>query len=318
MPEWFKSSGKRREQIVYNQKKRIMMLYRNMFFEVRNIFGSTTLRKNTLVPNAAKKVYSKSIERSVGDVVNRSLSEIEPLIKENMKKVSESVVDDNKEFLRDVGFDDEILDAIEDEKEDRTKEIVSLVVSGKLYDKNWTLSGFVKQERDKIMSDVHKIVSKCLDEDMTMEEIFYNLELYFNPDREKKSKFFAMFPGIKRKIFYDSVRAGNTMVGHSYEKTFVDVTINNPFIEAYRWITSGSDRVCAVCIDRENTDKFGLGIGIFPKDKLPLDHPNGMCTFDPVYVMETGEIIREVDLWKIGAGSMKGSIDRWIKSFSKK
>lgn len=318
MAGWFKKSGEYREYIVRKQKKQIMSMYRTMFFEVRNIFGSSRAWMGSLTPKVVRRVYSQSIEREVEEVVDRIVFKIEPVIKSNMKEVSNAVIDDNEAFLQDVGFKDGYLERFEGNREERVEKIVSMVVSGKLYDKKWTLSGFAIKERDKIMSDVKKIISRCLEEEMEFSEIFNILENYFNPDREKRKKFFAMFPGIKHQIAYDFIRTGNTMVSHSYEETFVNVTMLNPFIEGYRWVTSGSDRVCPVCIDRESTDKFGLGVGIFPKDQLPLDHPNGMCTFDPVYIMEDGEIVREIVLWMNGGSSMKGKIDKWVKSFSEK
>lgn len=317
MPEWFKKGGKAREDVVYKQKNRIMIIYRSMFFEIKNIFGSSSIRQGFL-PKVIRKVYFQTLVRTVGDAVDNFVSEIGPVIRSNMKIVSSAVIDDNKEFMRDVGFEENYLEMFEESREEREEKIISMIVSGKLYDKKWTLDGFLKQERDKIMADVRKIISICLENEMEIDEIYSSLENYFNPDREKRAKFFAMFPGVKRKIFYDSIRTGNTMVGHAYEETFVNVTMPNPFIEGYRWLTSGSDRVCPVCIDRENTDKFGLGVGIFPKDQLPLDHPNGMCTFDPVYIMDDGGIIREIDAWMDGIGNMKNQIDNWVESFSKK
>lgn len=318
MPEWFKKAGKSREDIVYKQKKRIMSVYRNMFFEVRNIFGSSVARQGSLLPRVIRKVYFQTLERTIGDAVEDSVSEIGPIVRSNMKTVSSAVIDDNKELLQDVGFDEHYLEMFEESRDEREEKIISMITSGKFYDKKWTLDGFIKQERDKIMADVRKIISVCVENDMEIGEVYNSLENYFNPDREKRSKFFVMFPGVKRKISYDSIRTGNTMVGHAYEETFVNVTMFNPFIEGYRWITSGSDRVCPVCIDRESTDKFGLGVGIFPKDQLPLDHPNGMCTFDPVYIMSDGEIIREIDAWMNGTGNMKNQIENWVESFSKK
>ena len=317
MPSWFKECGRKREDVSFRQRKQIKMLYRGLFLNVKNVLKTGVVFSSPVVPKSVKTVYFGMLERSIGNEVNMFVSQIKPIITSNMKEVSNAVIQDNLDFMSDVGFESEILDAAEEEKEDRINKIIAMVVSGKLYDKPWTLDGFVLSEQRKIKSDLHKIILRCLDEGMSMDEIYSNIEIYFNPDKEKRSNFVIMFPGVKRKIYYDSTRTGTTMVSHSYEETFINVTMENPFIEAYRWITSGTDKVCPVCIDRESTDKFGLGVGIFPKDKLPLDHPNGMCTFDPLYVMSDGEIIREVNLWKAGQGTRYYEINKWIKSFSK-
>ena len=117
------------------------------------------------------------------------------------------------------------------------------------------------------------------------------------------------------KIDYNAQRLARTMISHAYEESFVAVTKNNPFIEAYQWITSGSDRVCEICIDRESSDHYGLGPGIYPKDALPLDHPNGMCTFDVVITMTDEEISDAIADWYLGEGDpeMNKRIDDYVE-----
>lgn len=313
MPTWFENAGKQRESIVYTQKRQILMMYRALHKEVKNVLEKSKLPDSFKTSGYLKKVFIASIENNLEGPVDGVVSQVDPVTKQNMKEAAIAVMEDDKEFLREIGIDDELIEDVHDLDEETIEEIISMISSGQLYDKKWSLSDFSKREKEKIMSDVQKIVKKCVEEEMNFSEIKKYLDMYFNPDKQKDSNFFKLFTGVKGKIYYDVMRTMTTLVGHSYEETFVNTTIDNPFIEGYRWITSGSDRVCPVCIDRESTDKFGLGIGIFPKDKLPLDHPNGMCTFDPVYIMPTGEIIREIDLWKQGKGSMKDKINKWLK-----
>lgn len=313
MPTCFENSGKQRESIVHTQKKQILMMYRALHKEVKNVLEKSKLPDSFKTSGYLKKVFIASIENNLEGPVDGVISQVDSVTKQNMKDAAIAVMEDDKEFLREIGIDDELIEDVHDLDEETIEEIISMISSGQLYDKKWSLSDFSKREKEKIMSDIQKIVKKCVEEEMNFSEIKKYLDIYFNPDKQKDSNFFKLFPGVKGKIYYDVMRTMTTLVGHSYEETFVNTTIDNPFIEGYRWITSGSDRVCPVCIDRESTDKFGLGVGIFPKDKLPLDHPNGMCTFDPVYIMPTGEIVREIDLWKQGKGSMKDKINKWLK-----
>ena len=53
------------------------------------------------------------------------------------------------------------------------------------------------------------------------------------------------------------------------------------------------------------SDHYGLGPGIFPKDKLPLDHPNGMCTFEPVMLYDDEEIAELVADWYLDEGDVE-------------
>ena len=64
------------------------------------------------------------------------------------------------------------------------------------------------------------------------------------------------------------------MVSHAYQQSFVRTTQRNPFVTKYKWEASNSSRLCEICASRDGV--------LFEKDELPLDHPNGMCTFTAV------------------------------------
>jgi hypothetical protein len=63
------------------------------------------------------------------------------------------------------------------------------------------------------------------------------------------------------------------LVQHGYQQSFIAATQKNPFITEYIWRSNGS-RVCPLCMDRDGR--------VFQKSDLPMDHPNGMCTIEPV------------------------------------
>ena len=68
------------------------------------------------------------------------------------------------------------------------------------------------------------------------------------------------------------------------------VNENDPFVVGYRWITSNfHGRVCEICRNREGR--------IFKKDELPLDHPNGMCTFEAVIPDSMESIADKIGMW---------------------
>jgi SPP1 gp7 family putative phage head morphogenesis protein len=105
------------------------------------------------------------------------------------------------------------------------------------------------------------------------------LERWINPDKAKpwnlrNAQGRLIYP---RSVDYNAQRLARTMVQHSYQQSFVESTKNNDLIESYRWIANGS-RVCPICEERNGQ--------IFQKDELPLDHPNGMCVWEPVLVKD--------------------------------
>ena len=78
---------------------------------------------------------------------------------------------------------------------------------------------------------------------------------------------------FKKQVDYNAQRLARTLVQHAYQQSIVEVTLNNPFITSYMWISNGS-RACEKCIEMDGN--------IYEKDQLPLDHPNGMCIIEMV------------------------------------
>jgi len=100
------------------------------------------------------------------------------------------------------------------------------------------------------------------------------LERWVNPD---KARPWNLRNAAGRRIYprsvdYNAQRLARTLVQHSYQQSFIESTKNNDLIEDYIWVANGS-RACPICIDRDGKH--------FPKDDIPLDHPNGMCVWVP-------------------------------------
>ena len=106
------------------------------------------------------------------------------------------------------------------------------------------------------------------------------------------------------------------MVSHAYQQTFANTNKNNPFVVGYRWLNSNfHGRVCEVCKEYATTDHHGLGVGIFPKDDFPLDHPNGMCTFEAVMSDDMDTIADRIGLWYQSPYGTFPDIDRYAQDF---
>ena len=101
------------------------------------------------------------------------------------------------------------------------------------------------------------------------------------------------------------------MVQHAYQESFVRVTKNNPFIDSYQWLASGGDRMCDICAERDGK--------IYSKDELPLDHPNGMCTFVVVMSKSLEEVGSDLHDWMMGEGdeALNREIDKFANDLTK-
>ena len=63
---------------------------------------------------------------------------------------------------------------------------------------------------------------------------------------------------------------------------------NDDDVVALKWQLNSRHPVCDICDVYANADFYGLGRGIYPKDKFPTlpAHPHCMCKILPVYDFE--------------------------------
>ena len=73
-----------------------------------------------------------------------------------------------------------------------------------------------------------------------------------------------------------------------------------------RWRANGS-RVCEICKARDGQ--------VYPKNELPLDHPNGMCVMEPIYLADSDDMIAK---WVNSPAGTYPSMDNWAKELGYK
>ena len=86
---------------------------------------------------------------------------------------------------------------------------------------------------------------------------------------------------------------------------------NDDDVVALKWQLNSRHPVCDICDVYANADFYGLGKGVYPKDKFPTlpAHPHCLCKIAPVYDFE-------VDIDKAKENLEEGG-NRYINSLSK-
>lgn len=293
-----------RVKIVNSQKREIKNLYYDAYKEIKKDIDKV-IKKDT-DDSYLKRVYLNSVKEEINSYMVEVDRKTNYLVKSNMDLMVDKVIMNNNTFMKDLGFTSTYTDAPL-----FRKNVVDRIATGKLYGGKWNLSSAIWGDNKQKQLEINRIVSKGVLENKSVYDIAKQLEKYVNPN----SVHMINIPGTRNVVDYNAQRLAKTMVSHAYEESFVSLTKYNPFIDAYRWITSGGDRVCPLCIERETQDLFGLGEGIYPKDQLPLDHPNGMCTFEVVVSMSESEIDNAIIDWYLGEGDedMNEALDEFVR-----
>lgn len=304
----FKDAEKARDAITASQKKEIAKLYENWAAEIgeRAKYYSHKSAPSYAVAERQMKELMKQMEATSHEVAN----EIYTGVKKNIYLVADSVVQQNVEWLKSLGFAGDTLDAAFNYVPD---EIVRNIITGQIYDSGWSLSKRIWSDNEDTMKTAYQIVAGGMAQNKSIYEIAKDLESYVEPGAKKPWNL-TMKDGRKiypKQVDYNAQRLARTLVQHGYQQSFKATTEKNPFIEAYKWNANGS-RVCDLCMERETTNIHGLGPGIYPKDKMPMDHPNGMCTMEPVVV---DNLVDQLADWFNNPDGTYPEIDEFASNF---
>lgn len=266
----FKDAEAARDAIMVSQKKEIAALYESWADEIgeRAKFYSHKSTASAPVSERYYKELKKQLRATSQDVSNEVYSKI----KKNMYTVADAVVADNVKWLESFGFSKDGLNAAFSYVPD---EIVRNLITGQIYDSGWSLSARIWGDNEQTLKDIYQVMAKGLAENKPIYEITKDLEKYVRPSAQLPWNLRAA-DGVKiykKQVDYNAQRLARTLVQHGYQQSFVATTQKNPFISEYIWRSNGS-RVCELCLARDGKH--------YKKDELELDHPNGMCTMEPV------------------------------------
>ena len=289
----FSSAEEQRLRITREQQERIRDLYKQASDEI----GKLAEKAPRVPSDALRKQYLNNLQKKIDDKIRAIEAQLNSNIKSGMASAAAATVADAKKFLEEVGL------PIKGAYSHVPADIVQSIVSGQLYAGNWTLSRALWLDAAQTQKDIQEVIAQGIIQNKSAYEIAKDLEKYVDPNARKDWEWSKVYPGTKRVVDYNAQRLARTMVSHAYQQSFVRTTLKNPFVTKYKWDSSGGERMCEVCEERDGK--------LFDKDDLPLDHPNGMCTFEAVIESSLDEIGERLGDWAAGASDPE--LDAWAE-----
>lgn len=266
----FKNAEEAKNAIMASQKKEIADLYEKWADEIGERAKYYSHKSTASAPVSER--YYKELKKQLTATSHEVSNEIYSKIKKNMYTISDAVVADNIKWLESFGFAKDGLNAAFSYVPD---EVVRNIITGQIYDSGWSLSARIWGDNEQTLKDAYRVMAKGLAENKSIYEIAKELEAYVRPSAKlpwnlKTSDGVKIY---KKQVDYNAQRLARTLAQHSYQQSFIAATQKNPFITEYIWRSNGS-RVCELCMSRDGQH--------FKKTELPMDHPNGMCTMEPI------------------------------------
>lgn len=289
--------------------------------EVRNALTVQNYREIYQMYQEVSKEIKKQIEQSGGENIkqqnlmilqNRLKRRMDELhdqiyagVRRNCIKVGQALVEDTRTFLRRCGFREE---DIRDAFVYVPSFVVETIFTGQVYRPGWNFSSVLWRDVEKTKDDIDKVVAMGVQQGKSTYDIAKDLEKYVNPAARKDWNWSKVYPGTKKVVDYNAQRLARTLISDAYQQNFKAVNEKNPFVKDYIWHSAlAHGRTCEIC--RERNGKH------FKKDKLPKDHPNGLCTFTANIPQDMKEIGKEIANWyKVPKGTYP-ALDRYAETF---
>lgn len=266
----FKDAEAAKAAIMASQQKEIAKLYEDWADEIGERVKYYSHKSNASAPVSER--YYRELQKQLRQTSQEVSNEIYKKIKSNIYTVADAVVSDNVKWLESFGFSSDGLNAAFSYV---PHEIVQNLITGQIYDSGWSLSSRIWGDNEQTLKDIYQVMAKGLAENKPIYEIAKDLESYVRPSAKLPWNL-RMADGkkiYKKQVDYNAQRLARTLVQHGYQQSFIATTQKNPFITEYVWRSNGS-RVCDLCKARDGVH--------YKKTELPMDHPNGMCTMEPV------------------------------------
>ncbi len=121
----------------------------------------------------------------------------------------------------------------------------------------------------------------------------------------------AVTTAVEEKSRYVAERIARTEAARAWQDGFLQKYDGNDRVIAYKWKLSGRHPIFDICDMYAKADMYGLGKGIFPKDKVPSIpvHPHCLCHLVPVYKTELKGKQPKENIQEAG--------EKWLKALPK-
>ena len=213
---------------------------------------------------------------------------------DSIKEMAEAVVQNEAEFMEQFGI------KLNTSFTRIPTDVLVEIRSGKIYNQKWYLSDAIWQDQKSKLRTINSMITNGVAAGKTTLEIAQDLEKYVDPKARKPWDWFKVYPHSAAKIDYNAQRLARTVIAHAYQRATIREAKTNPLSMGIMWHSALSERSCEICIERNGK--------VFAPDDLPLDHPNGLCTYTIVTpTME--EIADRLADWVNGADDKE--LDEW-------
>ena len=285
------------KELTKKQQQQIIQVYKKAYMDtinrgIKNAYGDSKAVKNLTA------AYSQQIYDELLKVVMKYNSKIAKDLSDINKQMMQLLMGDGYQQIKDQV--DKLVDIV-------NADTVEQLIRGKLYEDRKGLDKRLWSCTNTSGEKIEDAVASCMAEGMSAADMAENLKQFAmgghhtwsrNKIREKLGS------GYARKysggLDYESLRLARTTITHQAQIETINTRKVNPYMGGVKWHSNHeAGRTCDLCNERDGH------IFIVDKDDIPLDHPNGACWLEPVWMINgkeatPEEIAKDMKAWANG------------------
>lgn len=285
------------KELTKKQQQQIIQVYKKAYMDtinrgIKNAYGDSKAVKN-LTASYSQQIYDELLK-----VVMKYNSKVAKDLSDINKQMMQLLMGDGYKQIKDQV--DKLVDVV-------NADTVEQVIRGKLYEDRKGLDKRLWSCTNTSGEKIEDAVASCMAEGMSAADMAENLKQFAmgghhtwsrNKIREKLGS------GYARKysggLDYESLRLARTTITHQAQIETINTRKVNPYMGGVKWHSNHeAGRTCDLCNSRDGH------IFIVDKEDIPLDHPNGACWLEPVWMINgkeatPEEIAKDMRAWANG------------------
>lgn len=284
-------------ELTKKQQQQIIQVYKKAYMDtinrgIKNAYGDSKAVKNLTA------AYSQQIYDELLKVVMKYNSKVANDLSDINKQMMQLLMGDGYKQIKDQV--DKLVDIV-------NADTVEQLIRGKVYEDRKGLDKRLWSCTNTSGEKIEDAVASCMAEGMGAAEMAQNLKEFAmgghhtwsrNKIREKLGS------GYARKysggLDYESLRLARTTITHQSQIETINTKKVNPYMGGVQWHSNHeAGRTCDAC------NALDGRIYIIDKEDIPLDHPNGACWLEPVWMINgkkatPEDIAKDMRAWANG------------------
>lgn len=285
------------KELTKKQQQQIIQVYKKAYMDtinrgIKNAYGDSKAVKNLTA------AYSQQIYDELLKVVMKYNSQAAKDLSDTNKQMMQLLMGDGYQQIKDQV--DKLVDIV-------NADTVEQLIRGKVYEDRKGLDKRLWSCTNTSGEKIEDAVASCMAEGMSAADMAENLKEFAmgghhtwsrNKIREKLGSGYAR--KYSSGLDYESLRLARTTITHQAQIETINTRKVNPYMGGVKWHSNHeAGRTCDLCNSRDGH------IFIVDKEDIPLDHPNGACWLEPVWMINgkeatPEEIAKDMKAWANG------------------